>query len=140
MQDPIQLDSGAFLTVQVAPFAAGTRLLKVVSRELSQVRIELDAGLDLANIGGKDVNTLKNVAFQLIQSEQVESALAACMEKCLYNGNRITPATWEPENARQDYLLVAWEVMKANLRPFVKNLGSLLSTGAKAASDSPKSE
>lgn len=141
MNDPITLESGAILTIQIAPFSLGWKLSQVIARELAQVRLELDASVDLKKLGGNDVNTLKNVAFQLLQSETLERAVFACMEKCLYNGQRITAQTFEPEDARQDYLPVAWEVIKVNLRPFVKNLGSLLSAaGAMNPSEPRKSE
>lgn len=137
MQDPITLKSGAELAVQLAPFSVANKLVKAVARELTTVNFDMDLGsVDLAKIQPKDINTLKNAAFQLLQSDPVEAALMACMERCLYNGQKIVKATFEDENTRADYLPVAWEVMKANLTPFFKNLAFESSTPAPTAPSS----
>lgn len=129
MQDPITLKSGNLLAIGLAPFSVANKLLKTVARELTSVSFDLDLGnVDLAHISPKDINTLKNAAFQLLQSDVVEAAVLGCMERCLYNGQKITAKTFEDENARADYLPVAWEVMKANLTPFFKNLAFASST------------
>ncbi len=137
--DSIQLKSGASLAVTIASFSAGNRLMKTVARELSSVDFNLDLK-SFAELSDKDINVLKNVAFQILQSDAIESALLECMKKCLYNEERITEKTFEPENARPDYLPVAWEVMKANLRPFFSGLDLSLLTSAKPTSNAPKPE
>lgn len=137
--DPIQLKSGATLAVSIAPFTAGNRLMKAVARELSSVDFNLDLK-SFDELSDKDINVLKNVAFQILQSDTIEAALLDCMKKCLYNGERITEKTFEPEEARPDYLPVAWEVMKANLRPFFSGLDLSSLTSAKPTSNAPKQE
>ena len=137
--DPIQLKSGASLAVTIAPYAAGKHLLKVVARELAGIQFDLDLD-NIDDISGKDVNVLKNVAFQLIQSDAVEAALAKCMEKCVYNGERIVATTFEPAEARPDYLPVSWEVMKANLGPFFKGLGLSFMGSERPKSTAPRSD
>jgi len=139
MQDPITLKSGSTLEIGIAPFSAGNRLMKTIARELATVQFDLDAS-NLSSLSGQDINVLKNAIFQLVQSEAVETAVMECAKRCLYNGQRITPQTFEPEEARQDYLPVVWEVMQANLSPFFKSLGLSWSTNAKPTSDAPKSE
>jgi hypothetical protein len=139
MQDPITLKSGSELQVGLAPFAVGNRLLKTVARELAAVEFNMDFGeIDLSKVSAKDINTLKNAAFQLLQSEDVEKAVMECMKRCLYNGHAIQPNTFEAESARQDYLPVAWEVMKANLIPFFSGLDLPSSASAKPSSSDQK--
>lgn len=129
MNEPITLKSEAVLAVQLAPFTTANKLVKAVARELALVSFDMELGkVDLSNLQPKDLNTLKNAAFQLLQSDTVETCLFACLERCLYNGQRITRDTFEKPEARADYLPVAWEVMKANLVPFFKNLGFVSST------------
>lgn len=141
MQDPITLNSGNLLTVNPPPFALANKLLKTVARELTAVSFDLDLGnVDLAKIAPKDINTLKNAAFQLLQSDAVEAAVFACVERCLYNGQKITRDTFESPEARADYLPVVWEVMKASLTPFFKNLGFASSTSEPPPSNGPKSK
>ncbi len=135
--DPIQLKSGAVLTVTIASFSAGNKLMKTVARELSGVDFNLELK-NLDELSEKDINVLKNVVFRIIQSDSIEQALLECMKKCLYNEQRITLETFDAEEARQDYLPVAWEVMKANLRPFFSGLDLSSLTSAKSPSSAPK--
>lgn len=117
----ILLKSGAVLVVNMAPFSASNKLLKVVMRELKTVDLELE-NLDLAKIATQDINTLKNAICQLLASDALEQSVFECMAKCTYNGSRVVKETFEPEDARGDYLPCAWEVIKANLRPFFSGL------------------
>lgn len=133
----IQLNSGAVLAVSIAPFSSSKKLLNVVMQELKDVDLELE-NLDLANFASQDINTLKNAICQLLGSENLERAVFECMAKCTYNGSRIVKDTFEPEEARADYLPCAWEVIKANLRPFFKNLDLSLLASAPAPSENPK--
>lgn len=131
MLDPINLKSGAVLAVQIAPFEVANKLVKAVARELTVVSFDMELGnVDLSNLQPKDLNTLKNAAFQLLQSDAVEACVFGCMARCLYEGQKITKDTFEKPEARADYLPVAWEVMKANLSPFFKNLGLSSPTSA----------
>jgi hypothetical protein len=138
MKDPLTLKSGATLEVGIASFAAGNKLMKTVARELSSVSFDLNIA-DLSDFSGQDVNVLKNAVFQLLQSDALEASLMECAKKSLYNGEKITLATFEAEDARQDYLPVAWEVMKANLTPFFKGLALSSSTSASPSSNDQKS-
>ncbi len=130
----ITLKSGAILVTQIAPFSSGSKLLKTLLRELKDVDIQLE-NLDLSQIASQDINTLKNAVCQLLGSDVLEQAVFECMGRCSYNGLRIVRDTFEPENARQDYLPVAWEVIKVNLRPFFSGLDL-----SSLASDRPKSD
>lgn len=139
MQTPITLKSGATLTIGIAPFLAGTKLIRTISRELALVKVDFD--LDTLNgVGAKDISTLKNALFTLLASEAVEHAIMECAKKSLYNGQGITAGTFESEEARPDYLPVMAEVVKANLRPFFSGLdwSSLIKSNQKSAA--PTSE
>jgi len=137
--DPITLKSGASLAVTVAPFTVARQLMKVVARELAGVEFNLDlTGFD--QLSGQDINVFKNAVFKILQSDAVEAAMFECAKKCLYNNQSILPTTFEPEEARGDYLPVAWEVMKANLRPFFSGLDLSSWTSAQPNSNTQKSE
>ena len=99
------LESGAKIEIQMASFERSHRLMQVVKASM----ISMD-----------DV-------IALIVFEGVQPALWECMECCLYNGIKIDKDTFEAEEARGDYLLVAKEVLVHNLGPFFKNLASKLS-------------
>lgn len=133
----ILLKSGAVLVVNMAPFSSSNKLLKVIVKELKNVEIELE-NLDLAKFASQDINTLKNAVCQMLASDALEQAVFECMAKCTYNGSRIVKDTFEPEDARGDYLPCAWEVIKANLRPFFSGLDLSSLTSGPAPSDDRK--
>ena len=118
----------------MAPFSAGMKLFKTIANELKQADIEITT-LDLKQIAGSDINAIKNAIFQLLGSDSLELAFYDCAIKSTIDGQKITRATFEPENMRGDFLPVAWEVIKFNLLPFFANLDfkSLGSEPAKAS-------
>jgi len=96
------LPGGAQVEIQTADFEKSFALLQAVKK--SMINVEDLIGLST--------------------SELVQGPLWACMDVCTYNGVRITKDTFDPEPARQDYLLVAQEVLIKNLRPFFQSLAS----------------
>lgn len=121
MNESVTLKSGRKLELAIAPFSIGMRLFKTAANELKQVDVQLES-LDFQKIAASDVNSIKNVIFQLLGSDALESAVFSCMERCLLDGVKITKSTFEDQDVRADYLPVAWEVIKLNLAPFFKNL------------------
>ncbi len=96
------LPSGAHIEIQTADFEKSFALLQAVKK--SMISVEDLIGLST--------------------SEMVQEPLWACMSVCTYNGTRITRDTFDPEEARPDYLLVAQEVLLKNMRPFFQSLAS----------------
>jgi hypothetical protein len=112
------LDSGAIFEVQMAKFKVGHRLFKAVMRELKDIEMPGSANV---------FSMIKNVATGLLSSGEIEAVLWECMEVSLYNNIKVTPDLFEDEKVREDYLVVAKEVLMYNLIPFSKNLRSLFS-------------
>lgn len=136
MNERLSLESGHELLLQMPPFAVSMKLLRTVVNELKSADlgdIKLNGQLDMAKVMQMDlpINALKNAVFQLVGSTAVEQALGDCMKGCQYQGEKITKDSFEGPDARQDYLPVAWEVMKFNLSPFFSGLTS------KSSTDSP---
>jgi hypothetical protein len=130
LPEKITLKSGATLDIQLAPFAEAMRLFKTIANELKSADVQLD-GLSMEKIKGTDINGIKNAVLQLLGSDAIEASVRTCMVRCLYNGTKITPQTFEPNDARQDYLPVAWEVVKFNMGPFFAGLDLSSLTSAK---------
>lgn len=124
----ITLPSGSILELDSAPFQEACRLRRIVAAELKAVSLSgLDSDADislkaLASLSGPTLEVLKGTVCQVLASEALESAVFSCAAKSLLNGQRITRDTFEPENMRQDYLPVAWEVVKHTLAPFFASL------------------
>lgn len=154
------LPSGAKLAMQTAQWRTVGTLRRSLANQLKAVKLELSSSLVqgfmsvavsenlapatkqaalLAVLGVEDVDTVKNMVFQLLGSEGLEDAMFDCMNSCTYNGARITPNTFESEGAREDFYPIVWEVLKLNLRPFFKGLVSTLPTPTIPPSGVPKS-
>jgi hypothetical protein len=110
----IALPSGAELKIDVAPFAVAKALYQSILEEMKAVQIDPEQEVD--------VNLFKDLFCVSFSSKKIELALKECMKRAIYNGARITDETWEPVEARDDYLKVCFEVAKENIAPFVKSL------------------
>lgn len=145
MQERKILKSGRELKMQMASFAIAARLRKVVANELKGVKLgesfKVSASAKPADLMGMDlpIEALKDLLCQFLASDAVEVAIAECMACCQYNGEKITRDTFEPEDARGDYLPIAWEVALLNLTPFFKGIDLKSFLPAPTTSSSPKS-
>lgn len=121
----VSLPSGAELEMTLAPFLEGRKLFTVTADCLKSVKIDGQAEIsDLTS----NVNSLKDAFLACLTSPAMEDAILSCLKRCTYNKQRIT--SWDifdKEEARQDYLIVCWEVCKFNLAPFTKSLFAKLS-------------
>lgn len=142
LKQTTNLLSGAELTLQAPPFGVASKLFKTVARELLAVKIDITVNPSkLKDLLEREapMNDLKNVLCGLAGSDAVEAALWECMRRCSYNGVAIEPTkTFEDEQAREDYLAAAWEVMRFSLLPFFKGLLFASSTLAPDAGSSQK--
>lgn len=141
--DPITLPSGRELVLGVPDLAVAKHLFKTVARELKTVDLDIKLETFSAkSLGDLDINVFKNAILQLAASDAIESAWMACATKTLIgNGDdkvKVTKDAFEHETARQDYLLVAWEVMRFTLVPFLRGLASVLPTSAPQTAGAPK--
>ncbi len=115
----VVLKSGNKLGIGPAPFAD--------SKALYQAILEECRGFDL-RVG--KLGLFKDAICTLGFSPKVEACLWKCMSRCLYNGLKITPETFEPRSAREDYEEIRWEVVKDNTDPFMKSLFALFPEAA----------
>jgi hypothetical protein len=118
--------NGVLIKIMPAPFKDAFRLKNAVVKELAKT------GLNIGDISLKtELSTdvldgfLKPI-FQIDSSDEFNDAIMACMERCTYNGLKIDKDTFEPDEAREDYYIVLFEVIKANLYPFFKGVVSKL--------------
>lgn len=109
----VKLPSGSVLKVSPAPFEDAKALFQAMAAEMKGV--ELSSSREITDM-------LKDLFFIGFSSKYIERCLEKCMERCLYNGVRINADTFEPIDARQDYLTVMAEVATENLGPFLKSL------------------
>lgn len=132
----VTLPSNHILELGTPEFSSAKKLFKTLAKELRDVDINLES-LDFQALGGKDVNAFKNVFLQVAASDAIEACVFECAAKSLLQGQKITVNTFNDVELRQDYLLVAWEVMKLSLSPFFASLTLKFTPPAKASSPSP---
>ena len=114
MNKEVTLQSGAKLNITLSPFHVAKNLYSAVLEELKELKVESDTDID--------VNLIKNVFCFGFSSKKIELALNECMKRATYEGLKISDQTWEPIEARVDYLECCYEVAKENLLPFMKSL------------------
>lgn len=114
----IILPSGAKLGIALSTFSTSKELSKALLSELKVLKI--DGSLEL------DYNFVKDILCTAIESDKIEQAILKCAERATYNGSRIDEDTFEPEEARQDYIPFLKEVAMLNIAPFMKNLSAEL--------------
>ena len=106
----LTLTSGKKLEINDAPFAEAQELFEAVLEELRGIPMDGSAEMD--------ANFYKDIFCTGFYSKKIKAALWKCMNRCLYDGVKVVPATFEPVEARADYLSVCYEVMAENLSHF----------------------
>lgn len=110
----VKLQSGAILVVNQVDFSLANKLYKHVAETF--VHIQGDP-----SVGGM-LGLLKGSAGLLVSNPKVEEATWECMKRCTYNGEKITPETFEPKECRGDYVKVFVEVLMETTLPFMSSL------------------
>lgn len=110
----VELPSKAVLKLQLSSFAVSKALWQSMMEEGRTLNLDMNAEID--------GNLFKDIFCVALSSRKIESAVWKCLEKCTINDIRITEDTFEPEEFRDDYLTVMFEVAKENILPFTKSL------------------
>ena len=113
------MPSGAILKVVPASFAAAKDLYQALLEEAKGLAIKSD--MDMAQV-------YKDLFCIGFSSKKIEAALWECFKRCTYGGTgadlKVDKDTFEPIEARGDYVQACIEVAKENVLPFVKGLSS----------------
>jgi hypothetical protein len=112
--------SGRTAIIHMAGFKEAMALKNAVGRELTAVDIDIDSLADF------DVKAFLPAILKIDTSPAVYDAIMPCLNRCLYNGAKITEVTFEDAEARGDYYELVIACAKENLSPFFKNLVSRL--------------
>ena len=125
--------SGAEIVINMAPWLDAKRLKAAIEKEAAVAGVKLD---DLK----ADVSVLISTALSVDSSEAVDAALWACLVRCTRNKEKITPATFNTEEGRQDYYEIMLECLKVNFSPLFGSLLSVLPEDLLAAMTAKKAE
>jgi hypothetical protein len=112
--------SGAKVVIGVAAWGNFQALQGAVFREAAKIGFDLKGfKMDTEiNLGGL-ISTFANVFLSIAGSPEVYALLWPCLEKSTYNGHKITQATFEPIETRQDYFEILKEFALFNVTPFL---------------------
>ncbi len=116
MSDEIKeftLPSGAVLGLNVAPYADAKALAQAILVEAKGISF----GEDTDHLG-----LTKDIICSALSSKEIEKCALKCMSRCTYNGSRINNDTWEPVEARGDYVIALYRVIEENITPFLNGL------------------
>lgn len=109
----VELPSGRKIEIEPGLFKESKELLQALTAEFLRIGIN---GTD--EVG----NLIKNVFCLALSSQAIETKLWVCLKRCTYQDLKITEATFEPIEAREDYIDILYEVAQENVRPFTKSL------------------
>lgn len=134
-----QTKSGATVVITIASWEDAKRLKAAIEREAAKAGIKLDMEAE--------AELLLSALLLIDSSDAVDAAMWPCLARCLHNGQKITPKTFDTAAARADYYEIMQACMTENFAPLFESLLSVLPPGLLAAikgeqkspSDSPAS-
>ncbi len=127
--------NGKRLIVTPAGFADAMELQGAVAEalkgsKLNLAGIDLGGGVagvlesDLSDVSGP-LESLAGMVLGVVTSKRVENALFKCAEKVLWGDDKVNRDFFEPVDNRELYYPIMVEVVKANVGPFFRKLGSM---------------
>lgn len=120
--------SGIKVRIEPSTFANAIDLKTKIEKALLKENIDVanvDIDFDKIRKGIIDmavISSLSKVMMIIDSSDEVHKAIFVCLERCLYNSEKITLETFEPIEARADYYEILMACIKENLSPFLKTL------------------
>jgi hypothetical protein len=122
------LPSGAEFEVTLLDFEPAFDISQTVSRFVGLLEVDLKA-LEIEkwkSFSDIEVDAIKRPLSQILSNAELRKAGDRCLVKCTYNGQKVTTKTWEPAEARQDYLIAMFYALKENVAPFFVGAFSFL--------------
>lgn len=127
--------NGSDLRITPAGFSDALALEKAIGRALKGTRLELPENVT-SEVSADMFSDIIGAVLGVATSDEVESCLFKCAERALAGKEKIDRAFFEKVENRQHYYPIMVEVIKENVGPFFKGLGSqfmaFLPTAAKS--------
>jgi hypothetical protein len=121
------LPSGAVFDVTPLAYGRAWGVTQALLKVAEKLEIDV-AGMDFKALAATDVLKFKGPLCTLLASEVMQAAAETCLERCTYNGVKITDQTFETDAGRGDYLIAAFYALKENVSPFFRAAISFLET------------
>ena len=127
--------NGKKIVINCSSMKTVKKLRKALAKELLKVNIDVGNPASLKELNGtfkdtnKWLNIFKEILLGLETSEEFDEVISECLRDCTYDNIMITEDLFDnKEEARADYDRIVMEVVKENLRPFLKGVSGMLST------------
>lgn len=110
-----ELPSGAQFHVSLVPFKDARALTKALLKSATGIPLAAD-------IMSMDVTVLKDALISAATSDEVEKAMAVCLERSTWNNLKVVPDLFDDpksgEQIRRDYFVMCAKVVEVNCMPF----------------------
>lgn len=114
------------VVVNEASWEDGMTLKCIMQNEFLKAGIKVDIG-NLKIEDDIDFTKLMNAFMQIDGSMAVHYQIIKCLERSIYDKEKITKNTFDSSNARKDYYELVFACLKVNLGPFLEALLSAFS-------------
>jgi hypothetical protein len=118
-----KLPSGVMLDITLLDYEKAFAVFQTTVRQIGILDVDLSK-IDLEKFAALDVMEFKRPLTQILSNSDLVKAGNQCLEKCTYDGIKVTTKTWESPEARKDYLFAIFYALKENCYPFVEGVFS----------------
>jgi len=121
-----KLPSGAVLDVTPLDFEPAFEVSQTITRLIGLLDVDLKS-LDTEKWGSVadiELDAIKRPFSQILSNRELVKDANKCLAKCTYNGIRVSEKTWQPAEARKDYLYACFYALKENVFPFFEGVFS----------------
>ena len=129
--------NGVDVKINPADFLSSLKLKNAVLKSVKDSGVDISK-IDLDKINASSLQPILEVILTADTDKDVQDSIFKCLARCLYNGEKIIPETFEPIEAREDYYEIVIACLKENLSPFFKSPISKLRSLAPKRSDNQK--
>jgi hypothetical protein len=112
--------SGVTVKINPADWVDAVKLKNAIVEAFAQSGAALDLGTKIEASGA-----FLKAAMMVDSSPKVYDALWPCLIRCTYGGVKITPETFNPVKAREDYYPIVMACIKENHGPLFASLFSM---------------
>ena len=119
----VKLPSGATLDITLLDYEKAFDVFQIVARQLGLIDVDFSK-IDFEKFQLMDVMEFKRPLTQILSNPDLVKVGNQCLVKCTYDGIKITAKTWEPPEARKDYVFAIFYALKENCYPFVEGVFS----------------
>lgn len=109
------------IKINIASFEAGNELKRSVLAVVQRSGFKLE---DL--VSDNNLDKALNLALLVDGDKDVYNALWDCLIKCTYKGEKITKASFDLPEMREQYFPIIAKCIETNLSPFISGLRSVL--------------